>query len=973
LQRSKAQEAALQQYLVELHQKSSPNYRKWLTPEDFGNLYGPSAADIGALVEWLQSQGLTVTAVPKGRTHIQFSGSVGVLQQAFNISIHSFSHDGEQFYSNNNEPSIPAPFASVVAGIAHLNTIQPKPGPRHESVGMMESKTERLQPGMSSLAAPQLTNSGDNYLYITPADAATIYNVPNSMLNANFTGGTSYTGSGVTIGIIGNAAIVMAPVLNYRSRFLGDTSGVSPTVVNVDNTTSTTNAGETYIDLELAGGLAPGANLYYYTATSLSTAASRAVDDNLASILSMSYEGCEKNEGGSWNAFWNSLWQQAAAQGMTVLVCTGDEGPANCDYHKTSPIAIHGLAVNGFASTPYNIAVGGTDLKGVLDSFSSYVNTNRTQPYYGSALSYIPEFAWNYSTTNNTSWNDNVPFSTANVYAGSGGASSCISTDSHGNCIGGYAKPFWQRGPGVPQDGRRDLPDISLMAGWGAPSGERAFNAAWAICTNSTSTTVDPGYTMPLDCTTQSNGHFYFSLNGGTSASTPAFAGIMALIQQNQGGNRLGQAAINLYDLYNSSYAGSIFHDITLGNNSVPCTAGTANCVLNSVGYYFESGYDAGPGYDFATGLGSVDVTQLLSHWNQGTPYYTLTVNSANPASGATIEVSPADTNGFTSGSTSFARNYNSGTTVTLTAQATFGGYSFSYWQGCGSSIGVTCNVTVTSNMAVTAYYVSGYSLTVVNTGTGTGTVTSSPSGIDCGATCSTGYDSGAGVTLTATPNANSTFIGWNGGGCSGTATCQVTMNSAQTVVAIFNLTNAPPAFANLPLLFFLSPGSATLPNLTGFALTVYGANFNSTSVVLWNGAVRATTYVSSTQLTAAISAQDIAADATIKVSVANLLPNPASSSAFPFTVISSTPVPAITGTSMFDVPDGNGNYALALQGADFIFGSVTQWNGTDLATTYVGPGTVVAAVSAAELAAAKPVTITVANPLATSPGFELQ
>ena len=269
--------------------------------------------------------------------------------------------------------------------------------------------------------------------------------------------------------------------------------------------------------------------------------------------------------GTAGNELLNSIWQQGATEGIAVTVSTGDSGSAGCDYPDPTKtqVAQQGCAVSAFASTPYNIAVGGTDFAGLVTSFTTYAaTTNSSATLYRTALKYIPESSWNDSTTSNTTLSVNVPFTNSssftNIFAGAGGKSSCSVTTSTGSCTTGYPKPTWQRGTGVPNDAARDLPDVSLM------SGALGNASAWIICDDTD------------NCATQNNS-FSFVAIGGTSAATPAFAGMLALVQQKTG-SRLGQAAKELYDLYNSTHAGAIFHDTTVGNNSVPCAAGTPNC-----------------------------------------------------------------------------------------------------------------------------------------------------------------------------------------------------------------------------------------------------------------------------------------------------------------------------------------------------------------------------------------------------------
>ena len=658
LSRSPQQQAALDQYMGELQSKTSPNYHKWLTPEQFGKYYGPADSDIAALVAWLESHGLKLEQVATGRTDIAFTGTVAQLEEAFHTKIHTFqghaakSGEATQFLSNIVDPSIPAALTPVVQGVAHLNTIRPVAHNIAGRPGTFDPETKRLKPTSSftnpSKFQPQLTSTDPSFLYLVPGDAATIYDTP-TPFNANFaSSATVYNGSGVTIGVGGASPVVSTVVTSYRSRFLNNTS--APTVTNVDGATDTSDADEAYLDLELSGGMAPGASIHYYVSSDLTTAIEKMLSDNSVDIFSLSFGECEFNLDNSGNTLLNGYWQQAASQGIAVTVSTGDDGSAGCDLVTDSngndyPTADNGLAVSGFASTPYNVAVGGTDLIALNTAFSTYVNTNAASTnLYRSALSYIPEAAWNDSTTNDTTLNDNIPQDgsngiPANIAAGSGGVSSCAvqtdTTNPASTCSSGYAKPSWQRGTGVPADGVRDVPDISLMAGDGADS------AAWLVCTDDTGTVS--GVTVTADCSTQSNGSFYFFGYGGTSTAAPSFAGILALVEQKQG-DRLGQAAQGLYDLYNSSHANAVFHDTVSGNNSVSCDVNTPNCAKDSGGFYYETGYNTTTGYDVATGLGSVDATQLVNYWG-----------SAIGTDKATVIVTPASTSVTVSQSLSVA------------------------------------------------------------------------------------------------------------------------------------------------------------------------------------------------------------------------------------------------------------------------------------------------------------------------------
>jgi subtilase family serine protease len=702
--RTDAQQAALDAYLAELQDPASSNYHKWLTPEQFGKLYGPADSDISAMTAWLQSHGLTVSAVAPGRTGLSFSGSVSQLEEAFHTSIHSFAVGGHQFYANTTAPKIPSALTGVVAGVAHLNTIRPRPFLQQGQAGRFNADSKRFEP-LSASATPDLTyTSGTtNYLYMVPGDAATIYDTPNSTLNANYSG-TNYTGSGVIIGIGGDAAISTTPVSNYRSKFIGDSA--LPTITTVTSAQNSSDADEAYLDIELAGGMAPGATIHYYMDDNY-LGIEQMLSDNAVDIFSLSFGECELDMSTADNKDFNNWWQQAAAQGITVVVATGDSGSAGCDATKTSSgsyvtTASGGLAVSGFASTPYNIAVGGTDFYSLESSFTTYVSTSSSSStYYRSALKYIPEYAWNDSSEYDTTLSANVPWtavsgytSYASIVAGSGGKSSCstnTSTDNSngsvtaGSCTSGYSKPSWQTGTGVPADGVRDLPDVSLLAGDGLRG------ATWLVCTNDTSN----GETT--NCAT-SNGYFYFTGYGGTSTAAPSFAGILALVVQKTGG-RLGQADSELYSLFNTYYGTStpVFHDIAAGygNNAVPCTSSSTNCSKNSAGYYFEANYDTTAGYDLATGLGSVDAKQLLTYWSSSSSTATFTI-AASPSTA------------------SISKGSSTSTTVTLTNSGSYSG-----------TVKITCVVSssVASPTDIPTCSVGTSSITLGTSGTSTITV----------------------------------------------------------------------------------------------------------------------------------------------------------------------------------------------------------------------------------------------------------
>ena len=609
LKRSAAQQQALEQYLADVQNPHAPNHYKWMTPAQYGAAFGVNEADLKTLEEWLQGYGFKIEKVPQGRNVIEFSGNFGQVKRAFHTAIHTLEVNGnEKHFAILTEPQIPAALQPVIAGVGKLNDFSPASQAKFGGTGRYNPTTKSIQPDFT------LFGSGATpYLYVDPADAATIYDTPNAALNANYKG-TTYDGTGVNIGIAGDSNFTMQAVIDYRTLFLNETAANvnTPTVV-VDGNDPLINGDESeaLLDNEIAGGIAPKAKLYFYTSANsdlqsgLFNAIFRAIDDNTVSILNISFGGCEAALGTSGNQLLLEVTEQAAAQGISVTVSSGDSGSAGCDS-DTQESASNGLQVSGFASTPYAIAVGGTDFDVLPGNFTTYVTdavggklTSGSAPYYGTALSYIPEEPWNDSTSSNGDLASNQPLfsqGATNIVAGSGGVSSCVTSTLSGNtvtCQGGYAKPAFQTSL-TPADGARDLPDVAFLAANGL------YSAVWVVCAEGNCET-DNG---------QLTGSSTFSGYGGTSAAAPAFAGMLALVEQKVG-SRLGQADTVLYQLAASQYA-TVFHDVTAGNNSVVCASGTPDCGGNG----FLTGYNAGTGYDLASGLGSVDAAQLVNQWN---------------------------------------------------------------------------------------------------------------------------------------------------------------------------------------------------------------------------------------------------------------------------------------------------------------------------------------------------------------------
>jgi subtilase family serine protease len=403
LKHSPEQQAALDRLLAEQQDRPSPNFHKWVTPEQYADRFSVSSGDTAKTVSWLWSEGFTVNEVARGRHWIAFSGTAGQAASAFRTEIHRYKVEGETYFANATEPSIPAALADVVDGFDGLNDFP-----------------LRSMIGTKGLAADPAFNVGGQH-YLAPDDLAMIYDI-----NPLYNGGVN--GSGQKIVIVGQGDINVADIQAFRTRFHLPPLDLQTVLVGSDPG----NGGiEPFLDIEWAGAIAPNASIIYVYGKNANTAAQFAVDHNLAPVISESYGACEPEYGPSLR----SIAQQANAQGITWLAASGDSGAAGCERQGDHPQATRGMAVSFPASLPEVTAVGGSQFNEGSGNFWSTSNGTNS----GSALSYIPETAWNE--------NDN-----SGLYASGGGASIF------------FRKPSWQTGPGVPNDNARDVPDISLSS-----------------------------------------------------------------------------------------------------------------------------------------------------------------------------------------------------------------------------------------------------------------------------------------------------------------------------------------------------------------------------------------------------------------------------------------------------------------------------------------------------------------------------
>jgi subtilase family serine protease len=617
LKRSAAQEASLRKLLDDQQDKASPNYHHWLTPKEFGEQFGARDSDMQTITSWLQSHGFHVGST-KGRTVLEFSGTASQVQEAFHTTIHKYIVNGEQHWANASDPMIPSALTGAVAGVASLNNFPRKAMNKALGGLKLDKSTGKLFGDNPQVTEPGQCTPANECYGLGPYDFATIYNVA-PLWNSGI------DGTGVTIAISGETDIQKTDVEAFRSVF-GLPANDPVFVYNGPDPGIQGDESEADIDVQWSGAVAKGATIDFVISQSTETtsgvdlSAVYIVDQDLAPIMSESYGECELGLGTAGNQFYNALWQQAAAEGITVFISAGDAGSAGCDNFNAQPPAPaeFGLQASGYASTPYNVAVGGTDFNDFSNSTQYWSSTNQSGTLQ-SALSYIPETTWNDSCTNSifgtlgfstnpeTNCNNSRLVNFVNVTGGSGGVSACTtpSGQTPASCAGGYPRPSWQTGKGTfSNDGKRDLPDVSLFASNGF------VGEVYLVCE------ADIGF----GCQYGNYAGF-----GGTSVSSPAFAGIMALVDQQYG--RQGNANYIFYKLAQKSGASCtssaseatscIFNDVTVGTNAGPCMKGSPNCVTNTSSdqYGVLSGYNAVAGYDMATGLGSVNAANLLNQW----------------------------------------------------------------------------------------------------------------------------------------------------------------------------------------------------------------------------------------------------------------------------------------------------------------------------------------------------------------------
>jgi subtilase family serine protease len=564
LRRSEPREQELQQFIRRQYDPHSPDFHRWLTPQQFGERFGPSNQDIGKVTQWLMQRGFRLNNVPASGLFVDFSGTAGQVTQAFHTEIHHYRVNGQDHYANASDPYIPSALAPVVSGFRALNDFHPRPQASRPSTAHLDRTTGKWL--RANAESSHLTSSANAMYVAGPQDFATIYGV-------NQVWKEGVVGTGQTIGVVGATNLENADIQNFRDAF-GITALGPNGSVQTENPPSTVcaapapsaNYPEGYLDAEWAGAMAPDATVDYVACgdqgvtLGADLAAAYMIGDpahaQRISVLSTSYGDCEALPQSEASQFYVSLWQQAAAEGITVVVAAADTGADGCQdvyYYATE-----GLSVDNAASTPYNIAAGGTDFSDVFSGTAATYWAATNGANFLSAQSYIPEMAWNescasplvlarfgqnfvnsfgpngfctYATQQPADPNIGYPPYSLPI-AGSGGLSQVS------------ARPAWQTGvPGIPQQGGRAVPDISMFASVGY-----AWSQTLIMCDSALA-----GMPAGAGCDFSNPADIFANLQGGTSVVAPAFAGIMALIDQ-KSGDRQGQANYVLYPLAAEQY-----------------------------------------------------------------------------------------------------------------------------------------------------------------------------------------------------------------------------------------------------------------------------------------------------------------------------------------------------------------------------------------------------------------------------------
>jgi subtilase family serine protease len=542
--------AELDALLADQQDPTSPEYHRWLTSAQFAARFGPSASEVEEVESWLVAQGFKVTAASAERRVIKFTGTVGQANRAFNVSLKTFGSTGA--YANVNDPEIPARFAGVIGyigGLDNMHAFAP-------ATGAIASGQGRLLPDSAVGSDANLESTPDSagpapqgiirgYVSFAPSDLQTFYD-EKPLLKAHLKGAAAGC-----IAIVGVSDYRAGALKYFTDHFHLPAAHVTKVLADSSNPGFNDAEAEALLDLEWSHVAAPKARIKFYTASALEDAINAAVTDSPpCGVISISFGYCGEPDS-FYGSVLDGMFSEAATQGQSVFIAAGDWGAAGLVYSSAARGCVPGdsRSVSEMAADPYVTAVGGTSFNPV---------------YKGSKKK---DVGW----VSETVWNDSAISGGA-----TGGGASAI-----------FAKPAYQSGEGVPNDGVRDIPDVSLIA---SPNFPGVFVVLESSCFK------------PSGC--NGKGPLAYGQFGGTSLSAPVWAGISRLIAQAAGKPLLGNLNPKIYTLAGAGLSAAGFRDVLNGNNS-----------FNGVG-----GYSAGPGYDQCTGWGAVDIANFVKAYDSTMP-----------------------------------------------------------------------------------------------------------------------------------------------------------------------------------------------------------------------------------------------------------------------------------------------------------------------------------------------------------------
>jgi subtilase family serine protease len=659
LKRDARTESRLQQLIAALHDPRSTQFHQWLTPAQLGSRFGADPSDVAAVRTWLESHGFTINRVYQSGLIVDFSGTARQIREAFHTEIHNLElPDGEKHVANVTDPQIPAALAPAIAGVP-LHDFFPRPRLRQLGPVSFDQKTARWQPHFN------VTFQGMEFHVVGPYDFARIYNLLPLW-------DRGLTGKGVTIATVEDSNLAHPGDWESFRRTFGLTGFKRGNFRQIypacENPGQNGDEVEAALDVEWASAAAPNANVVLSacanstTTSGLDLAILNLLETRPPDIISDSYGLCETVTGQAEVALENFEAELATLEGVTFFIAQGDTGADECAPVEPTNYAILGINSGDNTASAFAVDIGGTDFMAQYNADTSnvpvanYWSATNAPATRASARSYIPEIPWNDGCTSRLIYSDPViaagftqsfgPSGFCNSsggqqfylidVAGSGGPSTCFTgTPSipgvvSGSCRGNPKPPFQRGVPGIPDDGLRDQPDLALFAGNGV------WGSFYVECFSDVSQGGAP-------CT--ANNDAVLEGGGGTSFASPAMAGILALIEQRYG--RQGDANYVFYSLAAGQFreqgnercnasqrsgelpaATCVFNDITLGDMDIPCGedsnghlydchGATAKLIgeLSTSNGRNAPAYPATVGYDLATGLGSVNATNLFYAW----------------------------------------------------------------------------------------------------------------------------------------------------------------------------------------------------------------------------------------------------------------------------------------------------------------------------------------------------------------------